>query len=196
MNAKQEILDALWSMILSQRSARVYEADALKAEARIRVILETHELVPVGLLKQIAQAIDEADGVRCPDCGNSGVRTVLDRNGDPEPAPCEWCHRMPWSQFNVGILKKKLSDAIPVVSAQRWLKPSEITEPGAYWVADTRGGPQRKPRRHVMPMYAVNIAESPDGLREWNTMFGRLLSQWDKHVLLLGPIRPPEYKGD
>ena len=26
------------------------------------------------------------------------------------------------------------------MSTQRWLKPSEVTEPGVYWVADTRGG--------------------------------------------------------
>lgn len=76
------------------------------------------------------------------------------------------------------------------MSTQRWLKPSEVTEPGVYWVADTRGGLAET------KIYAMNVAQSLDGLREWNTMFCRPLSQWDKNVLLLGPIHPPEYKGE
>ena len=72
-----------------------------------------------------------------------------------------------------------------------WLKPSEVTQPGAYWVADIRGGwePSRK-------LYVANIGAIRAGALYEIGRHGRLLSDWDKGHRLLGPITPPGYTGD
>lgn len=65
----------------------------------------------------------------------------------------------------------------------RWLKPSEVTEPGAYWLTH---GEKWKP--HVIDIRAGFLGDLAAS--------GIVLSQWPDDARLLGPITPPEYTGD
>ena len=77
---------------------------------------------------------------------------------------------------------------------ERWLKPSEVTEPGVYWVADRRGGHTPEP---PFTVYAVNLVRDKSGdLYSYGLHGSAYLLSWAKQFRLLGPIKPPEYTGD
>ncbi len=74
----------------------------------------------------------------------------------------------------------------------RWLKPSEVTEPGAYWVLDLLD-------RGMIVTNVLHYRFGLDGLGYKSK--GRWVDcndpgRWEEHHRLLGPITPPEYTGD
>ena len=46
----------------------------------------------------------------CPDeeCNNQGYVVVRDLTGEPEPSPCEFCHTVPNSRYNIRVFQKGL----------------------------------------------------------------------------------------
>lgn len=63
---------------------------------------------------------------------------------------------------------------------QRWLKPSEVTEPGLYWMVDA-DFPE-------LPLRVASITRGRSGI-----LYGQYTGDYFRYY---GPIQPPEYKGE
>ncbi len=73
----------------------------------------------------------------------------------------------------------------------KWLRPSEVTEPGSYWYADGRGL-GRNPTE-IQVEFVVNITLNNKGeLWTFGPVYPRPLSMWDSAFRLLGPIEKPK----
>lgn len=84
-----------------------------------------------------------------------------------------------------GFSQESIDRILSNYQEPRWLKPSEVTEPGAYWVAYKMYGGDY----HIT---TVNVGFGVSELRGG----GVALSAWHPDSRLLGPITPPEYTGD
>lgn len=81
-----------------------------------------------------------------------------------------------------------MNPAVCRPQSQRWLKPSEVTEPGVYWVADSYDCPEQ-----VVPYVRTIDVDNDGGLYE--RRYGEVLSAYPE-LRYYGPIQPPEYKGE
>jgi len=71
-------------------------------------------------MDNIKKAIEEFiknHALQCPDCDNSGTRTVSSYMNPPEPEQCEFCYCEPNSVFNI---KSELFFILEMISENAW----------------------------------------------------------------------------
>lgn len=71
-----------------------------------------------------------------------------------------------------------------------WMRKEFVYEPGAYWVADIRGGKNKPPH-----LFVVNLLlDKENNLYVFNRDFPgrRYLAQWDNGHRLMGPLEIPQ----